>query len=98
VLEWLMSREYIDIHDGYYRAADKGREVLSRFMAKYTEFLHVFDVYCAVDLERGEFAFARYFDFDSDSSWKSYLNKEYWEDLRIAVAEFKKIDPVEVVF
>ena len=98
ILEWLMARDYIEIKGGNYCAAEKGYKALSNFMAQYSEFLQVFDVYCAVDLEAGEFAFAKYYDFETGESWRAYLNQDIWEDLRIAVAEFKKIDTVEIVF
>lgn len=81
-----------------YKATDKGKEALSKFMQRYSEYLKVFDVFCAVDLTAGIFAFAKFFDFDSDAAWEAYLRQENWEDLRIAVAEYKKVDPLEIVF
>ncbi len=99
ILEWLLVKEYIEILDKEkYVPTEKGRESLSKFMARYTEFLNVFDVFCAVDLEEGEFAFSSYFDFEDKQEWRAFLNEERWEDLRVAVAEFKKLDPVEIVF
>jgi hypothetical protein len=67
-------------------------------MKRYTEYLKVYDIYSYVDLEKGEFAFARYFDFDTDDEWADFTNDERFDDLRIAVALFKKIDPAEIVF
>jgi hypothetical protein len=32
------------------------------------------------------------------ADWKEYLKLDRWDDLRLAVAEFKKINPVEFVF
>jgi DNA-binding PadR family transcriptional regulator len=81
-----------------YIATDKGRDALAKFMQRYSEYLKVFDVFCAVDLNAGTFAFAKFFDFDTDAAWDAYLRQENWEDLRIAVAEYKKIDPLEIVF
>jgi hypothetical protein len=99
VLEYMMMKEYIDIPDkATYKTTDKGKEVLSRFTKRYQDFLINFDVYCAVDLEAGEFAFSRYFDFDSDTAFEGYLQNDRWDDLRIAVAVYKKINPVEIVF
>ncbi len=98
VLEYLMARQYITIKDNEsYETDAKGYEVLKRFMARYSEFLKIFDVYCAVDLGEGRFAFQEYFDL-SDAEWESHLNDERWEDLRVAVAEFKELNPVEIVF
>ena len=81
-----------------YIPTDKGKDVLAKFMQRYSEYLKVFDVFCAVDLTAGTFAFAKFFDFDSDEAWDAYLRQENWEDLRIAVAEYKKIDPLDIVF
>lgn len=99
VLEWLLMKEYIEIRNQErYVPNEKGREVLKRFLARYTEYLKVFDIYCAVDLQTGEFAFASYLDFEDNASWKNFLNDDRWDDIRLAVAEFKKLDPVEIVF
>jgi len=81
-----------------YIVTDKGRDALAKFMQRYSEYLKLFDVFCAVDLTEGTFAFAKYFDFDTDDEWFAYLNKPGWEDVRVAVAEFKKMDAVEIVF
>ena len=85
-------------HSLSYSATQKGRDALARFMQRYSEYLKVFDVFCAVDLNAGVFAFAKFYDFDTDAAWDAYLRQENWEDLRIAVAEYKKIDPLEIVF
>lgn len=99
ILEWLLVKEYVTIRNQeLYVPAEKGREALRKFLARYSDFLHIFDVFCAVDLASGEFAFARYFDFATDAEWKVYLNQNRWDDLRIAVAEYKEMDPVEIIF
>ncbi len=99
ILEWLLVREYVEIkNQESYIPTAKGRECLKLFLARYSEYLNIFDIYCAVDLEEGTFAFSRYFEFDNPSDWKAYLNDPRWEDLRIAVATRKKMDPVEIVF
>lgn len=100
VLEFMMMHDYIEIKDEKsYIPSQKGRTVLEKFAKRYSDFLANFDIYCAVDLEKGEFAFERYLDFiDDGDAWNEYLSDERWEDLRIAVAIYKKIDPVEVVF
>lgn len=99
VLEWLMARDYVKIEkEEFYIPSGKGRDLLKQFMARYSEYLTIFDIFSAVDLEAGEFAFASYFDFKSDQSWQQFLDNERWDDLRIAVAEYKKMNPVEIVF
>jgi hypothetical protein len=98
VLEHLLVKECVEIEgQSEYVVSQRGRRALARFMARYSEFLQMFDIFCAVDLGAGEFAFARYFELDGDD-WKSYLAESRFDDLRIAVAEFKSLDPVEIVF
>ncbi len=99
ILEWLLIKEMVQIKKNEsYSPTDKGRESLTKFMNRYTEFLNVFDIYCAVDLSTGEFAFESYFDFEDKASWGKYLHEDRWEDLRVAVADYKKLNPVEIVF
>jgi len=81
-----------------YIVTDKGRDALSKFMQRYSEYLKLFDVFCAVDLTEGTFAFSKFYDFGTDDEWFAYLNKPGWEDVRVAVAEFKKMDPIDIVF
>jgi hypothetical protein len=97
-LIWLHSKKFVTISgDNRYIPTEQGRQVLQRFMVKYGEFLQLYDIFSMVDLEAGEFAFAMYFELDSDD-WDEFKTQERWEDLRIAVAEFKKLDPFEIVF
>jgi hypothetical protein len=94
----LMSKGYVQTAGINYQITAKGQEVLDTFMKRYTEYLKVYDIFSFVDLEKGEFAFARYFDFDTDDEWSAFANNERFDDMRIAVAIFKKIDPAEIVF
>ncbi len=99
VLAELMAGGWIEIHNNEkYVPTEKGRKRLKKFMARYSEYLTIFDIYCAVDLEKGEFAFSRWAEFDSDEAFRAYLQEERWDDLRVAVAEYKEMDPVEIVF
>ncbi|MDF2432922.1 MAG: hypothetical protein JWP44_2553 [Mucilaginibacter sp.] len=94
----LMSKGYITTSGSNYQVTAKGQDVFDIFMKRYTEYLKVYDIFSYVDLEKGEFAFARYFDFESDDAWADFTNNERFDDLRIAVALFKKLDPAEIVF
>lgn len=98
-----------------YVPTERGRQFLTTFLERYQEYMKLYDSYCAVDLEgdkkdvegnviESAFAFNRYFELSPDDL-QAYLQDERWEDLRVAVAEFKKyrnpkssIDPVEIVF
>ena len=94
----LISKGYVQTSGINYQVTNSGQQVFDTFMKRYTEYLKVYDVFSFVDLEKGEFAFARYYDFDTDEAWADFTNDERFDDLRIAVAMFKKLDPAEIVF
>ena len=99
VLEWLLSKDYIGIIDNErYEQTVNGKAALSLFMTRYKEFLKTFDIFSAVDLGTGEFAFASCDEFKNETEWRNFLNNEQWDDLRVAVAEYRDMDPVEIVF
>lgn len=84
---------------GEYIPTELGRTELQNFYNKYYEYLKMFDIFCAVDLEAGEFAFERKNDESfSDEDWFNYLSQERFSDVRVAVADFKGLDPNEIVF
>ena len=94
----LREQGYVVSSGGYYVASAKGKQVFNTFMQRYKEYLRIYDVFSYIDLEQGEFAFARYYDFDTDEKWENFIGDDRFEDLRIAVAMFKKMNPVEIVF
>lgn len=99
VLEWLLTYSYVEIVDNdRYEIADKGKEALKRFNQRYREYLACYDVFCAVDLGAGEFAFSYIDDFNNEEQWQAFLEEDRWEDLRIAIAEHLNADPIEIVF
>jgi hypothetical protein len=98
VLIDLNAKGLVKVDNNQYVPTEKGRSALENFMKRYTEYLKVYDIFCAVDLDKGTFAFERFYDFSNDNDWYSYLNQDNWEDVRIAVALFKKLNPVEIVF
>ena len=99
VLEWLLTKDYIGIIDNErYEQTVNGKAALSLFMTRYKEFLKTFDIFSAVDLETGEFAFASCDEFKNETEWRNFLNNEQWDDLRVAVADYRGMDPIEVVF
>lgn len=94
----MMAREYIDIDSQQnYSPSVKGIEKLNNMKKKYEEYLAHFDVFCAVDLKNGSFAFEKIFDLD-DAEWEEHIHRDTFVDLRIAVAWFKKVDPCDFVF
>lgn len=101
----LMSAERIRLEGDKYVPTEKGREFLEKFMMRYYEYVKIYDVYCGVDTETGEFALASYYDVNKGDDpdveseiWTAHMAKEDFLDLRVAVAEFKKLNPIELVF
>jgi hypothetical protein len=99
VVSWLHRRGLVEIvSNEFYRETARGRSAFARFQTRYDDFVRTMDVFSAVDVEEGAFAFERFFDFETDEDFEDYLRGDQWEDLRVAVAELKGIDPVELVF
>ena len=99
ILEWLMAVGFITIKDDEkYIPTEEGRRHLKKFMARYSEYLTMFDIFCAVDLQSGEFAFEAWNAFETDAQFKKYMDDDRWDDLRVAVADYKGMNPIEIVF
>ena len=89
LLNFMESRGTLTVEeDNYYKATDKGHEVYQDLVKQLEAYVTHFEVYAYVDLEQGIFG-----DPESD-----LLEGDKWYDLRVAVAEFKGIDPYRVVF
>ena len=77
IVAWMTIKELIEMGDGgKHVASEKGRTFLKTFMKRYIDFLQVFDVFCAVDLGEGGFAFSSYFDMESTEDWQKLLHDE----------------------
>lgn len=94
----MMAKGYVSTSGQYYVPTASGRAAYELFNKRFQEYLRLFDIFSFVDLTKGEFAFARFFDFDTDEEWDNFTDDPRFEDLRIAVAIFKKMDPAEIVF
>lgn len=94
----MLALKFIKIQGNIYIVDERGLDFSENFTQKYNEFLKFYDIFCAVDLETGDFAFKHYYEFTNDEDWFAYLEKPNWSDVRIAVCNFKKIDPIEIVF
>lgn len=94
----MVAKGYLQVSGSQFVPTTTGKQVLGLFMNRYLEYLKVYDIFCSVDTEKGEFAYDKYYDFDTDEEWKEYVNEARFNDVRIAVAEFKKLDAMEIVF
>ncbi len=97
-LKFMKEKGVLTIKDDKYIPTDKGREELVALYSKYYEFLKLYDIYCAVDLEKGEFAFSSIDQDFKDEQWNNFLSEERFSDVRVAVADYKGINPIEIVF
>lgn len=88
----------------YYRLSPEGQVKLEEFLLSYSEYLFFFDIFSAIDLEAGEFAFGAIEEHHQDKesfpsqSWINFVQNERFDDLRIAVAQYLNKDPIEIVF
>jgi hypothetical protein len=98
-LKVMLNKGLLAIKDADYVPTELGRTELKAFYDKYSEYLNLFDIFCAVDLESGTFAYEQINNpaFDDDR-WFDYLSNERFSDVRVAVAQFKGINPIEIVF
>ena len=82
-------RGWIEVgEDDFFICTSKGFEVYEQLTEQQESYVSHFDIFAHVDLEEGSFA-----DPQSD-----LLEGNRWSDLRVAVAEYKGIDPYHVVF
>jgi hypothetical protein len=113
VFRKLYAANYLELNsDEVYVPTSKGRAAYEAFMNRYSEFIQVYDVYGAVDLEKGVFAMESILDCETakewdsyfDDEWDKYLDSEEWEDVIWAVLSYKnskmidQIDLVEMAF
>ena len=89
ILNYLQTEGILEINpDHSYQPTEKGRKAYEKLLQQQASYATHFDIYAYVDLEAGVFA-----DKESD-----FLEEDRWEDLRVAVAQFKGIDAYRMVF
>ena len=98
VLSEMLADGYLKIEASGYYITSKGQQELQNFWNKLYRYRDVYKIYSAVDTGTGEIGYESYYDFSDDQSFINYISDERFEDLRIAVAVFKGINPFEMVF
>lgn len=89
VFKYLLGEDLVEIGaEDYYEATEKGKQAYQNMMHQQQSYLVHFDIFGRVDLADGSFA-----DLDED-----FLEDSRWNDLRVAVALYKGIDPYRMVF
>ncbi|PCJ21546.1 MAG: hypothetical protein COB02_02820 [Candidatus Cloacimonadota bacterium] len=87
----------IDVESALYTPSEKGQKIYKDFLKRYENYLRIYDIYCAIDLEEGIFAFDKLLDYDEEM-FNDYISSDNFDDLRITVCEYQKLDPWEIVF
>lgn len=89
IFDYMMKLDLVTVGENdFYQPTVKGEEAYNKLLHQQRSYLIHYDVYGAVDLAEGEFG-----DPENDE-----LDAPNWSDLRVAVAEYKKIDPYRTVF
>lgn len=98
LFEKMVNKDLLVIDENHeYVLTEKGVDFIQNFYQRYEEFIKFYDLYCAVDLRTGDFAFDKILDMPQEDFTK-YLNNTRWEDVRVPVCEFKKIDAMQMIF
>ncbi|MBP6217883.1 MAG: hypothetical protein KA436_04790 [Oligoflexales bacterium] len=96
---WLLEVGYVFIDEQEeYAISEDGLAVISYFLERDGAFLNEYDIFCGVDLEQRDFALRYFKQFEDGAEWQTFLSDKKWEDLRIAIAEYKGLDAIEIVF
>ena len=97
LLDFLVDKEILelDLAKGEYVATSKGRNLYNNFLQRYREYLNLFDIFCAVDLDEGSFGFEKLFDY-SEEIFMNFISEDRFIDLRVTVCEFKNIQPLNI--
>lgn len=105
----LNAKGYLSIQNNCYQVTPSGEACVDDYLKRYAEYVQIFSIFCAVDLKAGKFAYASVdndgyltdcpiLDIVDNEHWHSYLDDPRWEDLRVAVAQLKNMDPIEIIF
>lgn len=98
VLSEMLADGYLKIEASGYYITSKGKEELRVLETKLDTYRGFYKIFSAIDTGKGEIAYGAYYDFSDDDAFIEYINQERFEDLRIAVAILKGINPFEMVF
>lgn len=97
LLDFLVDKDILQLQldEGQYTVTAKGQNLYKNFRERYRDYLRIFDVFCAVDLDQGVFGFEKIFDY-SDDIFIDYINEDRFVDLRVTVCEFKNMQQINV--
>jgi hypothetical protein len=85
---FLQQEDLVEVgDDDHYRPTERGRRAYAGLLRRRQSYLAHFEIFARVDLAAGTFA-------EPDDPY----DNPRWSDLRVAVAEYKGIDPYRIVF
>lgn len=96
----LYQKDWVELKGNYFVPTALGREKVVVAENRFYDFLKMFDGFHSVNYATGTFAIASYLDMD-DATYHAYINNNEtygWQDFRVAVAERKGLNPLEIVF
>ncbi len=96
----LYQKDWVELKGSYFAPTSLGRDKVVVAENRFYDFLKMFDGFHSVNYATGTFAIASYLDMD-DATYNVYINNNAvygWQDFRIAVAERKGLNPLEIVF
>ena len=89
LFDYMMKENLVTVGENdHFQPTEKGRQAYRMMLHQQESYLTHFDIFAATDLAEGSFA-----DLDRDD-----LEAPNWSDLRVAVADFKGVDPYRMVF
>ena len=89
ILNLMQDRSLVEVNDEQmYAPSQKGQELYQTTLMQQLSYKTHFDIFAYVDLELGKFAHPQ----------SDFLEDSCWSDLRVAIAEFKGVDPYRLVF
>jgi hypothetical protein len=74
--------------DNYYEITSAGRKFLDDYNTKRLKWIAEHDVYSAVDLQEGIFAFAEYKKFTNKNEFQAYIAQDRFSDIRLEVIQY----------
>ncbi len=88
-LNILQDKGLVEIdNENFYIPTERGQKLYQTVLGQQMSYTTHFDIYSHVDLGEGVFA----------NKLQHFLDDPRWEDLRVAVSEYKKVDPYRMVF
>lgn len=99
IFDDLFGLEFVEINNNTNVCVptEKGKAAVKIFLERKQDYEKCFSVFSAVDLQSGEFAW-EIVDTGVLENAEKFFNQERWSDLRIAMAEFKEMNTLEVAF